>query len=276
MLELLGVAGAIASIASLVIVIGFPGVRSYFLDRWRYKKMRPTERDILKAIVSLRAGRLIRQDCEATKLIQLVPIEDGPNVWISHLNVAGHYYVSALEWLAEEGYLRKNDGEGSEEYTLTSSGERFIEKFSKNLLSHQYVGRVRDDVHRARLFRLCEQWIEGTVHTSIGAPPLGCESAHYATLCCLPPAKQENGIVAITYITGKDLPVNEGDMVFVKFEQAPYYLDTYPSPRWIYRASEQVDEHVPTGVFTVRNIHSREDGITEISLSNRRLMHPVT
>ena len=249
------ISGVIA-IAGLVSALLSPNVRELFTVKWEYRQMRPAERDILKVIKATRTAVLIRQDNELAQFIQLEPKEDGPYVEKSHLTISGHYW-SALEKLVHEGYLRKRDGEDGITYVLTSLGERFIERFKGKLEAHRYAGTFLDAVQDAKVKRLSVQIILGTVHTAIGAPPLGEVDDPYATtIACIPPKERMGGIVAIAYIIGKDLPVNEGDMVFVKFEQTPYHIDTYPSPRWIYRVSEDVDEHVPTGNFTVRNIHS--------------------
>lgn len=159
--EWLAVSAAISSILSLVIAVGAimwallsPDVRAYLTIKWEYRQLRPRERDILKAVMTSRMGILIRQDSEISQSITLIPNTDGSDVSKSHISIAGIWYVSALEHLVSEGHLRKKDGEDDSIYILTSSGERFIEKFSKRLCSHQFTGRLRDGVHQAKLSRL--------------------------------------------------------------------------------------------------------------------------
>jgi len=277
LLEWLAAFGAISGVAVVVrAVASFSPVKSYFSDRREYKKYGDKERDILKAIMTTRTGTLKRDDDAINQSISLVPMEDGAYVRNGYLDVAR--YRSALEYLVDEGCLRKGDGEDGIKHILTPSGQRFIEKFSKKLSSHQFVGSFSDGVHHAKMQRLNTQCIYGTVHMAMGTPPLGEVNDPYSSvIACIPPKEQKDGVIAIAYIIGKDLPVKEGDMVLVQFSEVPYHIRTFLSPRWTgTEFFQEGDTHVPTENFTVRNIHSREDRITEIGLSNGRLMNPVT
>ena len=279
MIEWLSVLGDISNIVLASIGVGAivlsPNIRAYFSGIWEYRNMRGKERDILKVIMSTRIGTLIRKDGEVAQFIQLVPIEDGANVWISHINVSGHYRF-ALDHLVHEGYLKEGNGEEGVEYILTSLGERFIERFSKNLRSHKYAGSVRDDVHHAKMQRLNTQYILGTVHAAIGAEPLGVETDPYANIFCIPPTKQKNGVVAHAYIIAKELPVVNGDTVFVKFEDVPYHIHTYLTPRWAgNRFLGEEEKQVPTAIFTVKGIQ-QANGNQILVLSPGSLMMEVT
>ena len=277
MFEWLSVLGSISGIAVIVkAVLSFPPVKSYFSDRREYKKMGDTERDILKAIKTTRTGTIIRQDDEISHSVKLIPVANGPDVWKSHLNVAGLWYVSALEHLVSEGYLRKKDGEEGSIYNLTSLGERFIGRFAKRLCSHQYTGRFRDDFHQAKLARLNTQMLTGTLHTAIGAEPLGVETQPYANIFCIPPAEQKNGVVAKAYIIAEGLPVAKGYTVFVKFEGTPYHIHTYLTPRWSgNRFLGEGEKQVPTATLAVKDIQPSGNGNQILSLSPGRLMRPV-
>ena len=274
--------GAVSSIVSLVIAVGAiawallsPNIRAYFTVKWEYRQMRQGERDIFKAIMTSRTTVLIRKDIEMSQFIQSAPKENGPRVERSHLNISGTYWAG-LENLVREGYLRKRDEEDGIEYVLTSLGEQFIERFKDKLNSHKFAGTFHDAVQDAKVNRLSTQIILGTVHTAIGAPPLGDVDDPYSShIACIPPKERESGVIAIACIIGKELPVKEGDMVLVQFNEVPHHIHTFQQPRWTgIDFFQEGDKHVPTGNFTVRNIHSREDGITELSLSSRRIMRP--
>ena len=285
MTEWLSVLGDIANILLAILAVlavtKFLDLNSFFSDRQKYKKMSEEGRDILKAVMSFRTGRLIRQDREMTQFIRLVPTGNGANVRISHINVSGHYRF-ALEYLVYERYLKEGDREDYAEYILTSLGEGFIERLSKKLCSRQYpgrvryAGRVRDDVHHAKMQRLNTQYILGTVHTAIGAEPLGFETDPYANIVCIPPTKQKNGVVAHAYIIAEDLSVAKGDTVFVKFEDVPYHIHTYLTPRWAgNRFLGEEEKQVPTAIFTVKDIQ-QANGNQILVLSPGRLMMEVT
>lgn len=278
LLEWLAALGGAITVVAVVVkaVASLPPVKSYFSDRREYKKMRDREQDVLKAILTSRIGKIIRQDDDTSHSIKLVPVTNGSSVWKSHLDVAGSWYVSALEYLVSEGYLSKRDGEGGSTYILTSPGERVIERFANRLCSHQFTGRFRDGVHQAKLARLNTQMLIGTVHTAIGAEPLGMETEPYANILCIPPAEQNDGVVAKAYIIAEGLPVAKGDTVFVKFEDTPYHIHTYLTPRWAgNRFLGEGEKQVPTATLAVRDIQPSGNGNQILSLSPGRLMRPV-
>ncbi len=286
LIKLLPVLGDIANILLAVLAVlavtKFLDLASFFSDRQKYKKMSEEERDILKAIMSNRIGTLIRKDGDVSQSIRLIPKEEGADVWNSHLSLSGLWYGAALESLNYEGYIRKADREDGKIYSLTPSGKRFIERFARKLRSHQYpgrvryAGRVRDDVHHAKMQRLNNQYILGTVHAAIGTEPLGVETDPYANIVCIPPKKQKDGVVAHAYIIAKELPVVNGDTVFVKFEDVPYHIRTYLTPRWAgNRFLGEEEKQVPTAIFTVKDIQ-QANGNQILVLSPGRLMREVT
>lgn len=118
--------------------------------------------------------------------------------------------------------------------------------------------------------------LTGTVHTAIGAEPLGVETQPYANIFCIPPAEQKDGVVAKAYIIAEGLPVAKGDTVFVKFEDPPYQIHTYLTPRWAgNRFLGEREKQVPTATLTVRGIQPSGNGNQILSLSPGRLMRSV-
>lgn len=245
-------------------------LESYFSDRRKYRSMDGRVRDMLKAINTTRMG-IIRPEGGINQFIHLIPHTNGPNVRESHLAVSRSWYMPALEYLVGEGFLIQEDSEECSIYKLTSSGERFIEKFAKRLYSHRFTGRFKDGVHQAKLARLNTQVLTGTVHTAIGAEPLGVETQPYANIFCIPPAEQKDGVVAKAYIIAEGLPVAKGDTVFVKFEDAPYHIHTYLTPRWAgNRFLGEGEKQVPTAAFGVKDIQPSGNGFQILSLSQER------
>ncbi len=272
MLEWLAALGAMATIIALLVkaVASFPPVKSHFSDRREYKVCGDKERDILKAVLTSRTG-LIRPEGGVNQFIRLIP---HPNIREGYLTVSRSWYMPALEYLVGEGYLIEEDSEEGSIYKLTSSGNRFIERFAKKLCDHKFTGPFEDGVHQAKVDRLCIQVITGTVHTTIGGKPLGKTEAYpagYWDIHYIPPAKQKDGVVAKAYIIAEDLTVAKRDPVVVKFEDAPHHIHTFPSPRWTGSGFiAEGEEQAPTAAFTVKDIQPSGNGFQILSLSQER------
>lgn len=265
---LLAAFGAISGVAVVVKAVAlFPPVKSYFSDRREYKECGDKERDILKAVLTSRTG-FIRPEGGINQFIRLIP---HLNIREGYLAVSRSWYMPALEYLVGERYLIEEDSEEGSIYILTSSGKRFVERFAKKLCSHKFTGPFEDGVHQAKVDTLSIQVITGTVHTTIGGKPLGKTEAYpagYWDVLCISPEKQNDGVVAKAYIIAEDLPVTKGDPVVIKFEDAPYHIHTYLTPRWAgNRLLGEGEKQVPTAAFTVKDIQPSGNGFQILNLS---------
>ena len=278
LLEWLAAFGAISGVAVVVkAAASLPPVKSYFSNRREYKECGDKERDIMKAVMTSHMGKIIRQNGETYPSIELVPLPhiNAPIVRKSHLSVTGRDYGFALDYLVSKGYLKEESKEDAPTYFITHLGDRFIGTFASKLSVHKFTETFKDAVQDAKIERLSVQRIEGTVHATVFGQPLGDPDALCAIIKCYPPAEQINGIVARAYVIGEDLPVLEGDTVYVQFDQSPYHIRTHEHERWPDKRFTRNVPIVHTGRFVVRDTRPMNNGIQEISLVPDRTMRPV-
>ena len=140
------IAQAVGTFVALVALVALIRL-SDPVQKWRkrdelYNRLRPYDRDILKAIQDSRLGLslIVLRMGDIEPIIGLVPSRNRNLVERHRLIVGQAFYQLSLESLESMGFLKSD----AESYRLTGQGDRFIRKYREKLCDASYTGCYMD------------------------------------------------------------------------------------------------------------------------------------
>ena len=244
---------ALSGIAALTGIIGvmFHWKQTENLRLPTYSSLDSHERDILKAmhetgtniVSSFNTGELI------PFIVHQAQIDRYGFVHPGGLTVSRHYYEPCLR-LRERGFIRKPESNINTniEYELTPKGVRFLNKHGKKLDKHSNHGRFRDRVEIERQRRMKSNVIYGTAHECIGGEPLGNGSGRSSVAMIIeyPTVDRKSDRVCDVILPKHVQHLQVGDHVYLRFNQAPLFLDTHD---WFQVIITQIKEDEDHNIF---------------------------
>ena len=222
------VAGLIAAVGTVSSVIALVVVSEPMQKLRRrnepYNRLRPHDRDILKAIQDSRLGlsSIVLRMGDTEPVIELVPSRSGNLVERHRLIVGQAFYQLSLESLESMGLLKSD----AESYRLTGQGDHFIRKYCEKLGHASYAGCYVDlmspELLRSRIVR-------SKAHVRKESPPFeyGPDDPFaviFSWIKILSHEKQVDGVEGLARVPGHNLGIENNDTVYIDIESSmPQY-----------------------------------------------------
>ena len=222
------IAGLIAAVGTVSSVIALVVVSEPMQKRLRrnepYNRLRPHDRDILKAIQDSRLGlsSIVLRMGDTEPVIELVPSRSGNLVERHRLIVGQAFYQLSLESLESMGLLKSD----AESYRLTGQGDRFIREYCEKLRCASYAGCYAD-LRSPELLR--SRTVRSKAHVRKESPPFeyGPEDAFavvFSWIEILSGEKQVDGVEGLARVPGHNLGIENDDTVYIDIESSmPQY-----------------------------------------------------
>ena len=239
---------AFSGVAALTGIIGvvFLWKQTENLRLPSYRSLDSDERDLLKAMQE--TGTYIVTSFNPGELMPFIlhkaKIDDYGLVHPAGLMVSQHYYEPCLR-LRDRGIVRKPESNinTNVEYELTPKGVRFLSKRGKKLDKHSNHGKFRDQVEIEKQRRMKPNTIYGTAHDCIGCEPLGNTSGEswLAMITEYPLVDRKSDKICDVKLPSHVNHVMVGDYVYLRFNQAPLFLDYHDWFQVIVTQIKEVD-----------------------------------
>ena len=244
----------LSGVAALTGVIGvlFLWKQTEHLRLPTYRSLDSSERDLLKAMRE--TGTFIIAAFNIGELIPFIlhqaKIDEHGLVLSGGLTVSPHYYEPCLR-LRERGIVRKPESNINTniEYELTPKGVSFLSKHARQLDKHDNQDRFRDVVAIERKRRSRPNVVYGSAHECMGCKPLGSttEPSWGARITEFPPSIRERDKICDVILPKHVNSVQVGDYIYLRFNQAPLFLDNHD---WLQVIVTQIKEKGDHKIFT--------------------------